>query len=128
MLCNLTAGGLPEAGGGIRKKRIYPIPPSLPLLLVYLLLAAAEAAAARSRCTRNKGREGGNLVLSHRMLANSPADFGSLLLHACGVPGVPRIGPGVISRLPRGAPPGYPRRHILVSPVYPGVPYRAGVE
>ena len=66
--------------------------------------------------------------MSHRMLANSPADLGSLLLHACGAPGVPRIGPGVISRLPRGAPPGYPRGHIVVPPVYPGVPYRAGVE
>ena len=66
--------------------------------------------------------------MGHRMLAKSPADFGSLCLHACGVPGGPRIGPGVISTLPRGAPPGYPRRHIVVSPVYPGVLYRAGVE
>ena len=30
------------AGGGIREKNSGPIPPSLPLLLVYLLLAAAE--------------------------------------------------------------------------------------
>ena len=62
-------------------------------------------------------------MLSHRMLANSPADFGSLLLHACGAPGVARIGPSLNSPLPRGAPPGYPRRRIVVSPVYPGVPY-----
>ena len=53
MLCSLTSGGLKEKNG------FPPIPPSLPLVLIYLLLATAETAVARSRCIRNKGREGG---------------------------------------------------------------------
>ena len=77
------------------------------MFLIYLFLAAAETAAARSRCIRSKGEGGREVYLRPQNAGQEPRRVCLSVVPClcCGVsPGYPRAGAGVALRLPRGAP------------------------
>ena len=122
---------LPKSAG-LLASILWPntyFPPSLPLILIHLLLATAVSAVARSRYIRTKGREGGMGEGEIRVLFLRPPDvkLHSILLsndlhwrrnsvtrHRPGM--VPRGHPRVTPGVPRGYPGGTPG----VPGVYPG--------